>query len=192
MYGWMDGWMDVCMYAWMYGCMYIHFSSISFPFHLFMLIFIFTSYLYASHPFHSHLISISTPHSTSLHSTPLPFTSPFTFTNIPKFTYTNPFNIHFILFSTFHSHIHSHLPSHPIHTYTFHHLNSTQLNSTQMYVLHHILLIRKLHAICFLSTPSPLSTSSHPISPFHSHQHLVLFSSIPFAILSFAILSYLI
>src|ERR1700728_3986900 len=55
------------VYACMYGCMYIHFSSISFPFHLFMLIFIFTSYLYASHPFHSHLISISTPHSTPLH-----------------------------------------------------------------------------------------------------------------------------
>ena len=110
MYVWMDGCMDGCMYVCMYGCMdgcmYIHFSSISFPFHLFMLIFIFTSYLYASHPFHSHLISISTPHSTSLHSTSLPFTSPFTFTNIPKFTYTNPFNIHFILFSTFHSHIH--------------------------------------------------------------------------------------
>jgi hypothetical protein len=74
-YAWMCGCMHGCMHGCMDVCMYIHFSSISFPFHLFMLIFIFTSYLYASHPFHSHLISISSLHFTSLHFTSLHFHS---------------------------------------------------------------------------------------------------------------------
>src|ERR1700733_7479032 len=83
----------VCMYVCMYACMYawmhvypflIHFFSFSFVhayLHLHLL-----SLCLSSFPFTSHLHLY-----TSLHSTSLPFTSPFTFTNIPKFTYTNPF-----------------------------------------------------------------------------------------------------